>query len=99
MRRTVDWIKSGCLGVTTVCMMRPYIASYYQRKTTANIVYFILAEFMYQVLKNHPGCTLPKEALWCVRYHSFYPWHDDGDYMDLCAPEDVEVMKWVKDFK
>ena len=34
-------------------------------------------EYMYRVLKNHPECTLPQEALWMIRYHSFYPWHKE----------------------
>ncbi len=35
-------------------------------------------EYMYRVLKNHPMCTLPQEALWMIRFHSFYPWHSKG---------------------
>lgn len=31
-------------------------------------------EYLYRVLSNHPTCTLPEEALYIVRYHSFYPW-------------------------
>jgi len=37
-------------------------------------------EYLYQVLRNHEGCRLPDEALYCVRFHSFYPWHTGGDY-------------------
>jgi inositol oxygenase len=55
-------------------------------------------EYLYQVLKNHPTCTLPEPGLWCIRYHSFYPWHNDGDYMDLCNDEDKETLEWVRKF-
>ena len=55
-------------------------------------------EYLYQVLQ-HNQTKLPDEALYCVRYHSFYPWHDDGDYDYLCTDQDREMMKWVKEFK
>jgi inositol oxygenase len=31
-------------------------------------------EYLYRVLNNHSTCTLPDEALYIIRYHSFYPW-------------------------
>ena len=31
-------------------------------------------EYLYRVLINHPDCRLPDEALYIIRYHSFYPW-------------------------
>jgi len=55
-------------------------------------------EYMYQVLK-HNGTVLPEEALYCIRYHSFYPWHSCGDYDYLCSDKDREMMKWVLEFK
>ncbi|VDM34547.1 unnamed protein product, partial [Toxocara canis] len=36
-------------------------------------------EYLYQVLKNH-NSTLPAEALYAIRFHSFYPYHTGGDY-------------------
>ena len=62
-------------------------------------VFYTSVEYLYWVLKNHAGCTLPEEAFWCIRYHSFYPWHDQGDYKDLCNEDDIEILKWVKEFK
>ena len=35
---------------------------------------------MYQVLKQNEGVKLPDEALYIIRYHSLYPWHDQGAY-------------------
>jgi inositol oxygenase len=31
-------------------------------------------EYLFRVLSNHKTCTLPQEALYIIRYHSFYPW-------------------------
>ncbi|ELT98214.1 hypothetical protein CAPTEDRAFT_207102, partial [Capitella teleta] len=55
-------------------------------------------EYMYRVLKNHPTCTLPEEAFYMIRFHSFYPWHTQKDYMYLCDNKDTEMLKWVLEF-
>jgi len=55
-------------------------------------------EYLYQVLKNHPGCSLPEEAFYTIRYHSFYPWHTGGEYDHLCNEKDRRMVKWVKEF-
>lgn len=54
-------------------------------------------EYMYQVLK-HNKSTLPEQALNIIRFHSFYPWHNGGDYEHLCSPKDEEIKKWVLTF-
>merc|ERR1719245_2878998 len=54
-------------------------------------------EYMYWVLKEN-GCTIPEEGLNMIRFHSFYPWHDRRAYTHLEAPEDAEMMRWVKEF-
>ncbi|CAB3987807.1 Inositol oxygenase [Paramuricea clavata] len=54
-------------------------------------------EYMYQVL-IHNGSKIPKEGLYMVRFHSFYPWHSGGDYDHLCNGEDREMMPWIKEF-
>jgi len=54
-------------------------------------------EYMYWVLKEN-GCTIPEQGLCMIRFHSFYPWHDKGAYKHLEAPEDIETMRWVKEF-
>ena len=46
--------------------------------------------------RNH--CTLPKEALAMIRYHSFYPWHRHGAYSHLTTPADEEMKYWVLEF-
>ncbi|KAE8741136.1 hypothetical protein FOCC_FOCC013394 [Frankliniella occidentalis] len=54
-------------------------------------------EYMYQVLK-HNKTTLPDEALYMIRFHSFYPWHSSGDYMHLCNDKDLKMLPWVLEF-
>lgn len=39
-------------------------------------------EYMYRMLVAN-NCTLPREALDMIRYHSAYPWHDKGAYKHL----------------
>ena len=56
-------------------------------------------EYLYHVLRNHASCGLPEEALYAIRYHSFYPWHDANDYMYLCDDYDIKMLEWVKEFK
>lgn len=55
-------------------------------------------EYLYQVLK-HNKSTLPEEALYMVRYHSFYPWHTGEDYKHLANTDDENMKKWVLEFK
>ena len=54
-------------------------------------------EYMYQVLAGN-NTTLPYEALFIIRYHSFYPWHTAGGYDHLCNDKDREMLRWVKEF-
>jgi len=51
-------------------------------------------EYMYQVAKPY----LPEEALYMLRYHSFYPAHRHGAYQHLMTDEDKALFKWVKAF-
>ncbi|GFQ69386.1 inositol oxygenase [Trichonephila clavata] len=54
-------------------------------------------EYMYRVLK-HNKSKLPEEALYMIRFHSFYPWHLNEDYSYLASNKDNEMKKWVKEF-
>jgi inositol oxygenase len=51
-------------------------------------------EYLYHVVKDH----LPDEALYMIRYHSFYPWHKEGAYAHLTNGKDCEMLPWVKRF-
>lgn len=51
-------------------------------------------EYLYHVLRDH----LPEPALWIVRYHSFYAWHQAGAYGHLESAADAEKGAWVRRF-
>lgn len=51
-------------------------------------------EYIYQVTKNY----LPIEAQYMLRYHSFYPWHKEGEYESLTNAADRELLSWVREF-
>ena len=51
-------------------------------------------EYIYHVVKDR----LPDEALYMLRYHSFYPWHKEGDYTYLTNDKDRSMLKWVRAF-
>ncbi|KAJ3570310.1 hypothetical protein NP233_g4485 [Leucocoprinus birnbaumii] len=53
-------------------------------------------EYLYLVLKNQ--CTLPQEGLWMIRYHSFYPWHRENAYRQLCNEGDQRALAAVQAF-
>ncbi|XP_027204562.2 myo-inositol oxygenase [Dermatophagoides pteronyssinus] len=55
-------------------------------------------EYMYQILKNHPDCSLPEQAFYIIRFHSFYPWHTGGDYYHLCSKHDLHMLPWIREF-
>ena len=51
-------------------------------------------EYVYHVVKDY----LPPEALYMLRYHSFYPWHKEHEYEHLTNAQDREMLKWVRAF-
>lgn len=53
-------------------------------------------EYMYHVAKLNS--KLPPEALAMIRYHSFYPWHQEYAYSYLMNEHDEEMLKAVKSF-
>jgi inositol oxygenase len=55
-------------------------------------------EYLYQVLRQNAGVKLPDEALYIIRYHSLYPWHDQGAYAELESDLDRQMKGWVKIF-
>ena len=46
------------------------------------------------MVKDH----LPDEALYMIRYHSFYPAHREGDYEYLMSEQDKKMFEWVRAF-
>ena len=60
-------------------------------------------EYLYQVLLHHKNqikanMVLPDEALYIIRYHSFYPWHDQGSYNHLASDYDKKMLVLLKRF-
>jgi inositol oxygenase len=51
-------------------------------------------EYMYHVVKDY----LPDEALYMIRYHSFYAAHKEGAYDHLMNDRDREMFAWVRKF-
>jgi len=51
-------------------------------------------EYLYHVVKDY----LPQEALYMIRYHSFYPGHREGAYQHLMNGHDQEMFHWVREF-
>ena len=51
-------------------------------------------EYLYNVVKDY----MPEEALYMIRYHSFYPGHRDGAYNYLLNDRDREMFQWVRAF-
>jgi inositol oxygenase len=51
-------------------------------------------EYLYQVVKDY----LPEEALYMIRYHSFYPCHREGAYGQLMNDHDREMFAWGRAF-
>ena len=51
-------------------------------------------EYLYHLLRDH----LPMEALYMIRYHSFYAWHREGQYDHLCNDQDRTMLPWVQLF-
>ena len=42
--------------------------------------------------------TCRMEALYMLRYHSFYPWHKENEYDHLTNETDRAMVKWVRAF-
>ena len=51
-------------------------------------------EYLYNVVKDY----LPAEALYMIRYHSFYPAHREGEYAYLMNEQDQKMFDWVRAF-
>ena len=51
-------------------------------------------EYMYNVVKDH----LPDEALYMIRYHSFYAAHRERAYQHLMNERDKQMFQWVRKF-
>lgn len=61
-------------------------------------------EYLYRVISEQSRylldfeCKLPKEALYIIRYHSLYLWHDKEKYQEIVNQQDRDNLKWLKKF-
>jgi len=55
-------------------------------------------EYMHMVATGN-NTTLPEEALYVIRFHSFYPWHQGGAYQYFMNEKDKRMLTWVKEFQ
>ena len=56
-------------------------------------------EYLYQILlKNRNKHKLTDKYMNIIRYHSFYPWHSNNEYMYLMDNEDETTLKNVRLF-
>ncbi|MDQ6666182.1 MAG: inositol oxygenase [Acidobacteriota bacterium] len=51
-------------------------------------------EYMYHAVKDF----LPEPARYMIRYHSFYPWHKEGEYDYFMDDRDRAMLPWVRKF-
>jgi len=51
-------------------------------------------EYLYQIVKSF----LPEQALYMIRYHSFYAAHRENEYDFLMTDHDREMFSWVREF-
>jgi inositol oxygenase len=51
-------------------------------------------EYLYHVVKDY----MPEEALYMIRYHSFYPCHRERAYEYLMTEHDKGMFDWVRAF-
>jgi len=54
-------------------------------------------EYMYHVCTAN-NSSIPIGGLYMIRYHSFYPWHNEGAYQDLLNSQDRFYLDFVKEF-
>ena len=54
-------------------------------------------EYLYMVLdgNNH---LFPRKYMDIIRYHSLYPWHTEGEYMEFMTDRDQQTLNNVKEF-
>ena len=58
-------------------------------------IYDLHVEYLYRVLTGNKY-RLPEQALYMIRYHSFYPWHTHSAYKYLCDDKDKEMLPWIQ---
>ena len=47
---------------------------------------------------KHNKNNLPEEALYIIRYHSLYPYHQNDEYKHFMNDKDIKMFRWLKLF-
>lgn len=55
-------------------------------------------EYFYNVLKGNKNHKISQKYMNVIRYHSFYPWHTNGEYKHLMTKKDYITLKNVLHF-
>jgi inositol oxygenase len=55
-------------------------------------------EYLYSVLKGNKNHKISQKYMDVIRFHSFYPWHTNGEYKEFLCEKDSEILKNVKKF-
>ena len=56
-------------------------------------------EYLYRILSSDKNQhTLPPEALYIIRFHSLYAYHDKSSYQHFMSSKDIEMLPWLKLF-
>lgn len=57
-------------------------------------------EYLYQILTSPKNPNdLPEEALYCIRFHSLYPYHEKGEYKCFQSKKDEMYFPILKQFQ
>jgi len=92
-------IYSPNCGLRNILMSFGHDGKYaFDTEHSNNILLCLYTEYLFRVLTSN-NCKLPEEALYMIRYHSFYPWHTHGAYQYLCDDTDKKMLPWVQRFK
>ena len=68
----------------------------YERNCGFDNVHFSFGhdEYLARVIAPH----VSSEIVYCIRYHSFYPWHKEGAYSHLASEHDRAALPVLKEF-
>jgi inositol oxygenase len=56
-------------------------------------------QYLYDVLVAHGDCRIPRDGLYLIRFHSFYPWHQHGGYARLASQSDHRRLGLLRAFQ
>lgn len=62
------------------------------------IISFGHDEYLYQILRQNKNHKISNRSMNIIRYHSFYPWHSNGEYRRFMNDSDYETLKDVNHF-